>query len=302
MSALRSIRGREVVFGYLFIMPSLLGLFAFVVIPVLASLGLSFCEWDLFGPVRFVGFRNFVKLAHDRNFWYYVLNTMVLMAAVPLTVVGSLFLALIMNQKLRGIKFFRLIFHLPTICAGVAIFVLWSWLYNNEIGLVNIVLRDLFRFFGIQSQPPDWLGSTLWAKPAIMLMTAWVRVGGRNVLLYLAALQNINPELYEAAEMDGARWWGKFWHITWPMVSPTTFFILVMSAIVGFQGGFEAAYVMTKGGPAGATTTVSYYIFNHAYRWFNMGYASAVAWLLFVIIFLITMIQWRIGNRVVHHD
>jgi multiple sugar transport system permease protein len=281
--------------GCLFLLPNLLGFLVFTMIPVLASLALSFFNWDLFTPPKFVGFHNFSALMKDRAFWYYGFNTVFLMLAIPANMMGALFLAVVMNQKLRGIVVFRTIYFLPTIVAGVGTYLLWRWIFNPDYGLINTMLRAV----GIEG--PKWLQSIAWAKPALMLMGFWTAVGGNNMILYLAALQGVSPELYEAADIDGANKWQKFWRITWPMVGPTTFFILTMSLIGGFQGGFEQAMVMTGGGPAGATTTISYYIYNHAFLWNHMGYASAIAWVLFAVVFLGTLLNWRFGGHVVHY-
>jgi ABC-type sugar transport system permease subunit len=277
--------------AYLFLLPNFLGFLLLTSLPILVSLGLSFTKWDMSGPIEFVGFENYGELIHDKYFWRYTGNTMFLMLGIPISMLGSLFLATVMNQKLKGIVIFRTMFFLPTITSGVALLILWKWIYNADIGLLNTLLRGL----GIEG--PDWLGDTSWAKPALILMSFWTAVGGYNMILYLAALQGISPQLYEAAEVDGAGAWHKFWSITWPLVSPTSFFIITMSIIRGFQGGFQAAYVMTQGGPSGATTTISYYIFNNAYRWFHMGYAAAIAWFLFVVVFAFTLLNWHFGGR-----
>jgi len=287
--------GRTALAGYLFLLPNFLGFLVFTSLPVLASLVLSFFGWDLFTPPRFVGLHNFATLMNDHAFWYYGLNTIFLMLAIPVNMMGSLFLAVVMNQKLRGIVVFRTIYFLPSVVAGVGTYLLWRWIFNPDFGLINTTLRAV----GIEG--PKWLQSITWAKPALMLMGFWNAVGGNNMILYLAALQGVSPELYEAAEIDGADRWQKFWRITWPMVSPTTFFILTMSLIGGFQGGFEQAMVMTGGGPAGATTTISYYIYNHAFLWNHMGYAAAIAWALFTVVFAATLLNWRFGGRVVHY-
>jgi len=277
--------------GYLFVLPNFVGFLVFMLLPILAALILAFVKWDMLSPMEFVGFANFKKLFSEPDFWKYSYNTIFLMLVIPAQMLGSLFLAIALNQKLKGIVAFRTIYFLPTICAGVALLILWKWIYDYENGLFNMMLARL----GIEG--PNWLGSVTWAKPAIMTMTFWTAVGGQNMILYLASLQGISPDLYEAADIDGASQWQRFWSITWPLVSPTTFFIFITSVIGGFQGGFEAAYILTKGGPAGATTTISYYIYNHAYQWFNMGYASAVSWVLFIAVFIATAINWKFGGK-----
>jgi multiple sugar transport system permease protein len=155
---------------------------------------------------------------------------------------------------------------------------------------------------GFLIEPPDWLGKVEWAKPSFIIMGLWGGLGGYNMILYLAALQGVPRSMYEAAEIDGASPWAKFWAVTWPMISPTTFFILVMSIIGGFQGGFMTANVMTGGGPAGSTTTIEYYLFQTAFEKFNMGYASAIAWFVFAIVLILTLLTWKLGGKVVTYE
>lgn len=304
---------RQTVGGYMFIMPNFLGFLVFTSLPVLASFFLSFYEWDVITPwssAKFVWFKNFVDLmgfhrneagslvANDPNFWYFFGNTMYLMVGIPIQMAASLFLAVLMNKKLKGVVFFRTIYFLPSICSGVALLILWRWVLNPDFGLLNSMIQTLS---GGRITGPNWLTSVAWAKPALILMGTWSMMGGYNMILYLAALQGIPMPLYEAADIDGANSWQKFKNVTWPMLSPTTFFIFVMSIIGGFQGGFEAAYVMTGGGPAGSTTTISFYIYNNAYEWFRMGYAASIAWVLFAIIFVVTLFNWKYGGKVVHY-
>ncbi|MBV9463561.1 MAG: sugar ABC transporter permease [Verrucomicrobiae bacterium] len=235
-------------------------------------------------------------MANDPRFWYYGLNTLFLMLMIPVSMFGSLLLAILLNQRLPGIYLFRLLYYLPTICTGVGIYILWMWIYNPDYGLLNGILRSTFHVEG-----PRWLQEIGWAKPALMLMAFWTSVGGFNCVLYLAALQGVPIELYEASEIDGANWWQKFWAIIWPLVSPTTFYIFIMSIINGFQSGFDAAYVMTQGGPAGATTTITYYIYDQAFRNFEMGYASAISWVLFALVFGVTLINYKLAGKLVHY-
>lgn len=195
-----------------------------------------------------------------------------------------------------GVVAYRTLFYLPTFTAGVALMILWQALYNPKTGPINTALGSVFDVFGIQSELPHWLTDVTWAKPALIFMGVWTGVGGTNMLLYLAALTNVPPELYEAAELDGANSWQRLKSITWPLLAPTTFFITIMSLIGGLQGGFEQARVLTAGGPAGSTTTLSYYIFNKAFQDLDMGYASAIAWILFAIVFVATALNWKYGN------
>lgn len=287
-------------------MPNFIGFLLFTSLPVLASLILAFTRWDLLTPPEFVGLANFRTLlgfhvadgglqANDPRFWYYCFNTVYLMMGIPVGMALSLLLALALNQKLRGIVVFRTIYFMPTLSAGVALYILWRWIYDGDFGLLNMLLAKV----GIDG--PNYLYSVAWAKPALIFMGLWVGAGGFNMILYLAGLQGINPELYEAAAIDGASSWQKFRHITWPMLSPTTFFIFIMSVISGFQAGFDQAFIMTKGGPFESTMTISYYIYKLAFAWNHMGMAAAVSWVLFMVILLVTLFNWRQGGRLVHY-
>lgn len=292
---------KEAVAGYLFLLPNFLGFLIFTSIPVLASLVLSFFQWDLLSPPKWVAFKNFVMLFHDPLFGKVCYNTVYLMMGIPIGMMGSLLIALAMNQKLRGIVLFRTVYFLPTICSGIAIFVLWRFIYNPDFGFFNFLIHKLGEFIHVPLQGPNWLTDARWAKPALIIMGLWQGIGGPNMILYLAALQGIPRDLYEAADIDGANGWQKFWSVTWPMISPTTFFIAIMSLIGGFQAGFDAAFIMTGGGPENSTKTIMYYIYNNAFEWFNMGYAAAIAWVLFIVIFIFTLLQWKVGGRVVHY-
>lgn len=294
--------------AYAFLLPNLLGFLVFTLVPIGAVSLLAFTQWDIINPPQWVGLRNFSLLlggshvggrlaANDPDFWRFLWNTVYLMAGLPLAVAGALLLALLLNQRLRGVVAFRTIFFLPAICSPVAVALLWKWIYAPDFGLLNWLLQSV----GV-AHPPAWLQSTAWSKPAFILMGLWTAVGGYNCVLYLAGLQGIPGELYEAADMDGATGWQKLRHITWPLLSPTTFFIVVMGVISGFQGGFTAAYLMTDGGPAGSTTTIMYYIYLRAFQGFEMGYAAAIALVLFVLVFGFTLINWQLGKRVVHYQ
>ena len=305
-----------------FLLPNLLGFLLFTLLPVLACFALSLTDYrlapitslaDLREQVEFVGAANFARLlgwhreagrlvANDAEFWRYLGNTLFLMLGIPLSIIGSFLLALLLNQRLRGITIFRTIYFLPTVSSAVAVCIVWKWIFHsqpNEIGLLNSLLMTL----GVP-RPPDWLGSMYWAKPAFIIMTLWVAVGGYNCVLYLAGLQGIPQELYEAADLDGAGPWARLRHITWPLVSPTTFFVVTMSIIAGLQGSFlfTAAFLMTGGGPAGATTTLMLYIYNYAISWHQLGYASAIACILFILVFGFTLLNWRYGQRLVHYQ
>jgi len=299
-------RQRENLAAFLFLAPNVFGFFIFTLFPVLGSLFLAFTEWNLFNPPRFVGFAHFKTLFTDPDFWKYFWNTLVLMTGIPISIACSLGLALLMKDRLPGIALFRTLYFLPTVSSGVALYILWRWIYNPDFGLMNQFLIGVHAFLargfgaiGIDIgtfEPPKWLVSEAWAKPSLILMGIWVSAGGPNMILYLAGLQQIPRELTEAASIDGAGKWAVFRHITWPMLAPTTFFIVVMSIIGGLQGGFEQVYIMTAGGPAGATTTLSYYVYDKGFEWFEMGYASATAWFLFILVFVVTLLQWKYGR------
>jgi len=295
------IKPRDNLTAFAFLSPNIIGFLTFTLLPVAAVLILSLCRWDLFRPAEFVGFRNYRLLLggtmrdgvwewNDPRFWRFLGNTFFYMLAIPFAMIGSLLLACILNQKLQGRAFFRAVFYIPSIAMGVGILLLWRFLYDGNSGLINSGLAHI----GITG--PDWLRSFEWSKPAIMTMGLWASIGGTNMVLYLAGLQNISPELYEAAEIDGASPFRQFLNITIPMLAPTTFFVLVTSIIGGFQGEFDSAYVMTKGGPDGATTPLSYYIYRHAFEWFNMGYAAAIAVIMFALIFVATLINWKLSK------
>jgi multiple sugar transport system permease protein len=299
-----------------FLLPNFAGFILFTAGPVLFSLGASFTNWTLIKtqPLAFNGLANYRELAADQNFWLYFANTFYLMLGMPVAIAGSLVLAMMLSQRLRGMVVYRTMFYLPSFTNGVALLILWKALYNPDFGPINALLAPVLRVF--DTVPPKWLLSThnllglhveqvklVWtqfgvgARDAIIFMGIWIAIGGNNMLLYLAGISNIPQELFEAAQIDGAGPWATFRHVTWPQLAPTTFFIVVMSFIGGLQGGFEQARVLTGGGPAGTTTTLAYYIYTKAFEEFQIGYASAVSWVLFLLIAVITLLNWRFGSR-----
>jgi multiple sugar transport system permease protein len=298
----RTYRFQRLYEGYFFLAPNITGFLIFTAFPVVASLALSFFRWDLLSPPVFIGAEQFRELLFDdQQFQRVVLNTFYFtFGTVPARVILSLALALALNQKLRGITAYRVIYFLPVVTSLVAAALVFQWVFIGNFGILNGFLWTIRGLTGLPIQPPDWLNSTKWAMPAVMILNLWKNVGF-TMVIYLAGLQAIPQELYEAAEVDGAGAWAKFRHITLPMVSPTTFFVLIMSLIWAFQV-FEEAYIMTKGGPAYATTTVVYYIYLNAFRWFRMGKAAALAWLLFAVIFVFTFFQMRLQRRWVHYE
>ncbi len=281
--------------GYLFITPLLLGLLIFTYGPVLAAFFLSFTKGDYISTPKWIGLGNYQALLQEDLFWTSMRNTLYyVVGAVPIGLILSLLLAIAMNQKLRGIIVFRSIFFLPTITSSVAISLMWLWIYNPEFGVLNFLLKQI----GIKG--PTWLSSSTWAMPAIIIMSFW-RGLGYNMLIYLAGLQGIPDVYYEAAEIDGAGGWAKFRNITLPLLTPTTFMLLILSLIGAFQV-FEYTYVMTGGGPVYATLTIVLHIYNNAFRSFKMGYASALAYVLFGILLVLTLIQLRLQKRWVHYE
>ena len=326
-ASLRNKRRNDVLSALLFATPNLVGFLLFTSLPVLFSLGMAFTNWDLrvTVPLEFSGLENFsqlvgteigedgVRRVSDPEFWQYLFNTGYLMLGIPIGIAGSLFLAVVLSGAVRARTTFRTIFFLPTVTSGVALFILWKALFNPEFGPINDALRAVTGFLGFRSfEPPAWLadlrnvfgayGPFGWggAKDAIIVMGVWVGIGGTNMILYLAGLSNIPPVLYEAAAIDGAGAWQRFWNVTWPQLAPTTFFIVVMSVIGGLQGGFEQARVMTNGGPSGTTTTLGYYVYILFFEQFRLGFACAVAWIMFALIFALTALNWKFGSRTIN--
>ena len=286
----------------MFISPWIIGFIVFAAGPVIASLALSFCKWDILTPVQFVGLKNYAKMTNDPLIKKSLINTLYYAsAAIPLGMIGALSSALLLNQKLKGMRVFRTLFYVPSVTSGVATLILWTLIFNPELGLLNRVLRHQVPFLNVPfiADPPKWLGDPHWAMPAFIIMALW-GVGG-GMLIYLAGLQGIPEELYEASLLDGANARQKFWYVTIPLLSPTIFFNLIMSIIGSFQV-FNAAFIMTGGGPMNATLFYVLYLFQNAFQYFRMGYASAMAWLLFIIILTLTLIQFKIAPKWVHYQ
>ncbi len=379
MATLTPLRRKEAMSAYLFIAPFLVWMVFLMAGPILAALFLSFCEWDLIGPLKFVGMANFnemfgfVKLSqvgemvtqgpvtlaavntasgtltlpspaifqepatlavlqggtqgvmiqnlatmggfgsfllnvfgwtlipNDPRFWASFYNTAyITLLSVPIGMVLSLVVALLMNQKIRGINLFRAIYYLPSVVgSGVAMAVLWKWIFNADSGLLNYMISAMS---GIPiSECPKWLASEVWAKPALILMSFW-GVGG-GMIIYLAGLQGIPQTHYEAAEIDGANKWQQFFYVTLPGLSPVIFFQLIISIVFSFQI-FNQVYVITDGlgGPADSTLVMVLYIYQKAFRYYHYGYASALALVLFVVIMLATWVQFRYQKKWVHYE
>lgn len=287
--------------GLLYLSPNLGGFLVFTALPVLAIFVVAFTKGDYAtdldpqtGAVSirasWCGLENFRALVGDGEFWRSLANTAFFMLAIPITMALSLGLALLINQKVRGQVVYRTLLFLPTVAAGIALYMVWRQIYNPQFGLLN----SLLSLVGIEG--PDWLGSPGWAKPAILLMLVWMGMGGTNMVLYLAGLQDIDPSLYEAAAIDGAGPAARFRHITWPALRPTTFFILTTNLIGGIQI-FDQVLIMTGGGPEGSTATILYYIYRNIYEYEGkIGYAAALSVVLFAIVFGITLVNWRLNR------
>ncbi len=284
------LRRPEIIWGYVLILPNVLGFLAFNLGPMVSSLGMIFTDWTVVRAPNFVGLENFRKLLSDELFRTALGNTLYYVVAyVPLVTVCAFFLANFLDRKLRGISIFRTIYFMPSVCMFVSVAILWQWLYHPTSGVINYLLS----LVGIQG--PGWLSDKKWAMPAIVLMDTWRHMGYYG-LIFLAGLQGIPQEFYEAAEIDGAGAWAKMRSITIPLIFPTTFFVLVMAFIGAFQL-FGEPYVMTGGGPGYATTTLVFLIYRNAFEGFKMGYAALQAWVLFVVIFLVTLVQWRFSQE-----
>lgn len=289
---LRRFLNREGVAGWLFILPVVIGVSVFTYAALVYSFYLSLTEWDLLRPPRWTGLSNYVTLlTRDEEFFKALKNTLFFVVTlVPAGIVAAMSLAILMNRKIKGIGFFRGAFYMPHITSTIAIGMVWVWIFNPDVGLINTVLK----FVGV-SDPPEWLSSVHWSKPALLLMRIW-QVTGYYMILYIAGLQTIPDELYEAASIDGATPWQKARYITIPLLANTTFFVTIMLTIESFNI-FEAVFAMTEGGPGGSTNTLLYYIYTEAFKSYRMGYAASISWVLFVIIFCLTLAQFSLRRR-----
>lgn len=284
---LTSLFYKDGTWAVIFLLPHLILFLAFMLIPVIASFILSFTSWDMISQIEWVGFGNYVELFNDEIFIEVFWNTIYFTAvSVPVGIFISLILAVALNQKIRGIKFYRVAYFLPVISSMVAVAIIWQWIYNPEYGFLNFMLGIV----GIDG--PNWLSSQSWSMPAVIVTSIWKGLGF-NMLIFLAGLQGIPDSYYEAAELDGASTWAKFRFITVPLLSPTTFFITIMAVINSFQV-FDTVYLMTGGGPGRSTSVLVHYLYQNGFEYFRMGYASAMAYVLFFLVFIITLIQfWR---------
>jgi multiple sugar transport system permease protein len=299
----RRMRGVEVVgplfkrrerWFYLMISPWLVGFVVFMAGPLISAVGLSFAHFNLTTGATWAGIENYVTMTRDPLFFKTLGNTAYYtFVSVPLGLIVAFALALLLNQKLPAVNIFRTIFFLPSVVSGVAVLLLWSWIFNPKYGLINGFLAEI----GVDG--PGWLQSQEWSMPALIIISLWGI--GWMMLVFLAGLQDIPPELSEAAEIDGATAWQKLWHVTIPMISPVTFFLFVTGLIFAMQV-FIPAYILTKGGPNNSTMTLSLLIYLAAFQWDKMGYATAAAVVLIVITLVITLVQFRVGDLWVHYE
>jgi len=283
---------REAWWGYFFMSPWLLGFVALTLGPGLASLVLSFARYNVLKPPEFVGLGNYVQVfTQDELFYPSIARTFYFSALfVPLAVGGSLVVAMLLNTKVRGTVLFRTLFFVPSLVPVVAAAVLWTWLFNADWGIVNQGLRAL------HLPTPGWFSDRQWALPTLVLMSLWGNVGGTRMIIFLAGLQGVPEELYDAAAIDGASAWQRARHVTLPLITPTIFFNVVMG-IIGSLQVFTSAFVATRGGPSYATWFIGLHIYKHAFEYFNMGYACTLAWLFAIVIITLTIIQQRLSSR-----
>lgn len=282
---------------FIFLAPALSAILFFFIIPVIAAFLISFTDFDIytlgdFRRIRFIGFGNYIKLFQDELFFKALFNTFYfVLVGGPLSILVSLSTALLLNSKLvKFKKIFRTIYFLPVVTTIVAVAIVWRYLYHPRMGLLNYMLS----LIGIN--PIDWLGDPVYAMPAIVLLAVWKNFG-YNMILFIAGLQNIPTELYEAAELDGASGWFKFKSITLPLLAPTTFFTSIITMIGYFQL-FAEPYVMTQGGPLNSTLSIVLYMYQEGFRWWNIGYSVSIAFVLFIIILIGTIIQFRYEKRI----
>ena len=289
-----TMRKREAIIGYIFLLPWLIGFLVFLVGPMLTSIYLSMTNYKMISSPVWIGLANYERMIADPLVIHSLTVTIKYTAfAVPLGMIAAMAIAVLLNQKIHASGIFRTVFYLPSVISGVAVALVFVWIFNYRFGLLNYFLS----LVGIDG--PNWLGSPRYALWAFVLMSLW-GIGG-NVVIYLAGLQGVPVSLIEAAIIDGASPWTRFWKITLPLLTPVVLFTMVMGVIASFQT-FTQAYIMTGGGPANATLFFLLYLYKNAFNWFEMGYASALAWLLFTIIMIVTIIMWMSSARWVYYE
>lgn len=277
--------------AWLFILPAILGTLIFIIIPVICSFGLSFADWDLLGQIEFVGLKNYVDLFNEDLFYKILFNTVVFAFATSVFgVIIPLILASIINTKIRGSEFYKTAYFLPFITPMIVVGVVWEWIFDPNIGLLNQFLHLHI----------NWLYDTHFAMPALILVSVWKLIG-YNMIIFLSSLSGINQNLFEAAKIDGANSFEVFKNVTVPILSPTIFFVVIITAISSFQV-FDLIYLMTQGGPLDSTNVLVYAIYKNAFEYFNVGRASAIAYVLFLIILVLTLVQWNLRKKLVYNE
>lgn len=288
---LQNIFNNERIAGWVFILPALLGTLIFIVIPVICSFGLSFTKWDLLNPIRFVGLDNYKEIFSEALFFKIFWNTVVF--AISTSVLGviiPLILACILNSKIRGSEFYKTAYFLPFITPMIVIGVVWEWIFDPNIGLLNHILHLHI----------NWLYDTHFAMPALIIVSVWKLIG-YNMVIFLSSLSGISQSMFEAATIDGATPFQTFKNVTIPLLSPSIFFVVIITAISSFQV-FDLIYLMTQGGPLDSTNVLVYAIYKNAFEYFNVGKASAIAYVLFFIILVLTLVQWSLRKKLVYNE
>lgn len=288
---LQNIFNNERFAGWVFILPALLGTLIFIVIPVICSFGLSFTKWDLLNPIRFVGLDNYKEIFSEALFFKIFWNTVVF--AISTSVLGviiPLILACILNSKIRGSEFYKTAYFLPFITPMIVIGVVWEWIFDPNIGLLNHILHLHI----------NWLYDTHFAMPALIIVSVWKLIG-YNMVIFLSSLSGISQSMFEAAKIDGATPFQTFKNVTIPLLSPSIFFVVIITAISSFQV-FDLIYLMTQGGPLDSTNVLVYAIYKNAFEYFNVGKASAIAYVLFFIILILTLVQWSLRKKLVYNE
>lgn len=274
-----------------FIFPAMLGTLIFIILPIFCSFGLSFSKWDLLNDISFVGFDNYTSIFHDKLFYKILLNTVVFAVATSVFgVIIPLILAAVLNSKIRGSEFYKTAYFLPFITPMVVIGIIWAWIFDPNIGFLNQVLHIHI----------NWLYDSTFAMPALIIVSVWKLIG-YNMIIFLSSFSSISQSLFEAAKIDGANAIKTFIYVTIPLLSPTIFFVVIITAISSFQV-FDLIYLMTQGGPFNSTNVLVYEIYKNAFEYFNVGKASAIAYILFVIILILTLIQWSLRKKMVYNE
>lgn len=281
----------ERIAAWIFIFPAVLGIIIFIIIPIFFSFGLSFAKWDLLNPIEFVGFDNYKEILTEPLFGKILLNTVIFALATSIFgVIIPLILASILNRKIRGSEFFKTAYFLPFITPMIVIGIIWQWIFDPNIGLLNKVLQIHV----------NWLYDPHWAMPALIIVSVWKLIG-YNMIIFLSSLSGISNSMFEAAKIDGATPLETFFYVTIPLLSPTIFFVVIITAVSSFQI-FDLIYLMTQGGPLDSTNVLVYAIYKNAFEYFNAGKASAIAYVLFIIILILTLIQWNLRKKLVYNE